>query len=61
MKGFGKYINEQKVPKGETYNFLVLAGGRLNIQDKTVFLQKYLACFPHFSVCLLYTSDAADE
>ena len=49
MKGFLKYINEHKVPKGEAHNFLLLVSGRLNIQDKETFLQKYFESFPHFS------------
>ena len=47
MNGFEKYINKHQVSKGE--NFVLLAGGRLNIFDKPEFFQKYLESFPSFS------------
>ena len=49
MNGFGNYINKHQVPKGDAHNFVLLTGGRLNILDKPVFLQKYLESFPNFS------------
>ena len=49
MNGFEKYIQKHYVPKGDAHNFVLLTGGRVNILDKPLFLEKYLKSFPSFS------------
>ena len=45
-----EYINENRVQKGKDYNFLIMTGGYLNIQNKSLFVNWFMKNFPKFSL-----------